>query len=193
MSNPPSLIHDNPGLRAIYEDMRASYSKQVKELVKIPVGQIPAYQEADEEQWLALFDQHIHRYQQAFIYLKRLDLLGSAVTGLRMRSMVLRPSEQQYDTYCIPTLRHTDAALVASYADTSVDLSTFTDPQIFTRAVIPLIPSETLPWPKGQHVMTSLDPEIETVLVSVFPEERSVLMLWSDHVNHLLVGPGEWN
>lgn len=189
MITPPAnpMLFDNPDMARLYNQMREDFIEQAEDLLHVSLRGLVAYQEASLEEFTTLFDLHMHRYQQAFLYLNSMDLLESAMLGFDMRSALLKPDMFGSDSPYVPTLTQGHTEIKISYAESHVDPSMLETSQIYTRVLVSLHPDDDLPWDEGQRCYASPQAEVEPVLISVYPEERSVLILWSDQVGKLLV------
>ena len=191
------LLFDNPNMRELLEEMRDDYVKQVHDLLSIPLGGLANYQEGDMAEFLCLFNTHVHRYQQAFLYLDKLGYLETALKTLQMRSMLLKPGKIEGDhNLFVPTLRQSSAVVAVGYDESLIQPDLLPEPQIYTRLVVPLLDTDELPWPKGQRVYDALREGIEPTLIGVYPDDHSLLILWSDQVVGLLadsIDPSQLN
>lgn len=181
-----SFLFDSPLIQNLYEETRAEYMAQVEGLCEIDLSSLPEYYALERGGFEALFRTHMHRYQQAFLFLREFDLLGTAITTMVMRSMSLPGKDFSGEDLKVATLTHHNQSMSIQYDRCDLELEPVHHPEIVTRAVVPLLSQDKMPYADGNRILTTSHPDTETILFQMYPEQRLVVLVWSDLVLEVL-------
>jgi hypothetical protein len=183
MSNYP-FIKETEQLVALYTEMKATYEKQVLQWLSMNVANLHNYRDATYEQLMSMFDRHIHRYQQAFLFFNNFDLVDCAYGNMHIESIFIQPGH--HTDMKVATLSQDNDVFELGFKS-SLETNPYLDhDHVCTRIYLPLRVVDTLPYPTGSYVITTMDAETESVLCVTDSEGQVLSLVWSPLVSHML-------
>lgn len=168
-------------LERLFANLRAEFTVQLdlilSEIFRRDIG-APA---TSREDFVRMFNAHVHRYQQLFLYLRDYDLLQNILLDTRFMTVQVKKGDDR--DAIVPVIRMHDEHLLVGYEPLDLGLDRMVkDCDILSVASVPLLDHDAVPYGGRANLVTSTHDNTEVVLIYHRKETQRLVLMWGDSI-----------